>query len=53
MTEERPTVGWRDVWAVVKASAVRRLGKSLLLAYLVLALVGIAVVAVSVVVMHF
>jgi hypothetical protein len=40
-----------DVWTVVKASAVRRLGK-LLVACLVLALVGAAVVGASVVAMH-
>ena len=49
----RATVGWQDVWAVVKASAQRRLGKPLLVAYLVLALVGLTVVAVSIAVMHF
>jgi hypothetical protein len=40
------------VWAVVKRSAERRLGRPLLVAYLVLALFGIAVVAVSLAVMH-
>jgi hypothetical protein len=50
---ERATVGWRDVWAVIKTSAEERLGRPLLVAYLVLAIFGIAVVAVSVLVMHF
>lgn len=49
MTDERVTVAWRDVWA----SAERRLGRPLLVAWLVLALVGSAVVAVSVIVAHF
>ncbi len=43
-----PTVGWRDVWAVVRASALRRLGKPLLLTYLGLAMFGVAVVVASV-----
>jgi hypothetical protein len=47
VTDERATVGWRDVLAVVKTSAIQRLGMPLLLTYLVLALFGIAVVAVS------
>jgi len=46
-------VAWRDVWAVVKASAERRLGKPLLVAYLVLSLVKVAVIAVSVLVIDF
>jgi hypothetical protein len=45
-------VGWREVWAVAKASAERRLGKPLLTAYALLALAGLAVVAISVVVMR-
>jgi len=51
--DERTTIGWRDVVAVVKASAVRRIGQPLLIADFVLALAGIAVVALSVVVMYF
>jgi hypothetical protein len=43
---------WRGVWAVVRASAERRLGKPLLLTYLGLAIFGAIVVIVSVVVMH-
>jgi|HubBroStandDraft_1064217.scaffolds.fasta_scaffold347354_2 hypothetical protein len=52
VTNERATVGWRDIWAVGKTSVERRLGRPLLVAYLVLALVGVVVVAVSIVVMH-
>jgi hypothetical protein len=36
-----------SVWAVVKASALRRLGKPLLWAYLVLLVLGALVVAAS------
>lgn len=43
-------VGLRDVWAVVKASAEKRLGKPLLRAYLVLALFGVAAIAACMVV---
>ena len=50
--DQRTAIGWRDVWAVIKASADRRLGKPLLKAYMLLAVVGIVVVAVSVVIMH-
>ncbi|MGO9837776.1 MAG: hypothetical protein ACLP1X_26610 [Polyangiaceae bacterium] len=46
-------VGWPDVWAVIKASAERRLGKPLLKAYVFLAVFGIVVVAVAVLVMRF
>jgi hypothetical protein len=49
---ERKEVGWRDVWTVVKESAERRLGKPLLIAYLVLAIVGAAGVAVSLLAMR-
>jgi len=40
------------VWAVVKESAERRLGKPLLKAYFFLAVFGIVVISVSIVVMH-
>jgi hypothetical protein len=40
------------VWAVIKASAERRLGRPLLKAYLLLAVVGIVVVTVCIVIMH-
>jgi len=50
--DRRTAIQWRDVWAVIKASAERRLGKPLLKAYLLLALFGIVVVAVSLVLMH-
>jgi hypothetical protein len=52
VVDQRTAIGWRDVWAVIKASADRRLGKPLLKAYMLLAVVGIVVVAVSVVIMH-
>ena len=45
-------VGWREVWGIVKASAERRLGRALLLLYLALALIGVAIVAISIAVMH-
>jgi hypothetical protein len=50
--EQPSSTGWRDVWAVVRASGERRLGKPLLLTYLGLAVFGAVVVAVSVVVMY-
>jgi hypothetical protein len=43
---------WRDVWLVIKDSAERRLGKPLLMMYLVLAIVGAVGVAVSLVAMR-
>jgi hypothetical protein len=46
-----PQVRWSDLWAVVRTSAVQRLGKPLLLAYLGLALFGGSVVAASVLAM--
>ncbi len=49
---ERVRVGWRDVWAAVKASAERRLGRPLLLMYLVLAIAGAVTVAVSILAMR-
>ena len=52
VVDQRTAIGWRDVWAVVKASAERRLGKPLLMAYLFLALFGIVVVLVCIAVMH-
>jgi hypothetical protein len=51
--DRRAAVGWPDVWAVIKASAERRLGKSLLKAYFFLAVFGIVVVAVALLVMRF
>jgi hypothetical protein len=44
---------WDDVSAVVKASAVNRLGKPLLILYAVLAMIGVVVVAASLLVMRF
>lgn len=46
-------VPWKDVWNVVKASAERWIGRPVLVAYLVLAIVEAAVVAASLVAMHF
>ncbi len=51
--DRRAAVGWPDVWAVIKASAERRLGKPLLKAYVFLAVFGIVVVAVALLVMRF
>jgi hypothetical protein len=39
-----------DVWTVIKASAEKRLGKPLLLAYLLFAVFGAVIVAISVLV---
>ena len=52
VVDQRTAIGWRDVLAVVKASAERRLGKPLLMAYLFLALFGTVVVVVCIVIMH-
>jgi hypothetical protein len=41
-------IGLRDIWVVVKVSSLQRLGKPLLLTYLVLGGFGVAVVAASV-----
>jgi hypothetical protein len=50
---ERPrAIGWAEVWAVIKASALQRIGRRLLLAHLVLALFGVVVVTISIVVMQ-
>jgi hypothetical protein len=49
---QRPAIGWPEVWAVIRASAERRLGKPLLRAYLLLAVFGIVVVAICIVVMR-
>jgi hypothetical protein len=48
MNAGAPELGFRDVRAIVKASALQRLGKPLLLTYLALAAFGGAVVAASV-----
>jgi hypothetical protein len=53
VVDQRTAIGWPEVWAVIKASAERRLGSPLLKAYLLLAIFGIVVVAISIVVMHF
>jgi hypothetical protein len=52
VVDRREAVGWRDAWAVVKASAERRMGKPLLRAYLFLAVFGTVVVAGCIVIMH-
>jgi hypothetical protein len=41
-----------DLWRVVRASALRRLGKPLLLTYLALAVFGIVVILGSIVLMR-
>jgi hypothetical protein len=50
--DRRTAVGWPHVWAVIKTSAERRLGKPLLKAYFFLAVFGIVVVAASLLVMR-
>jgi hypothetical protein len=52
VVDRSAAIGWPDVWAVVKESAERRLGKPLLKAYFFLAVFGIVVISVSIVVMH-
>ncbi len=52
MTDQRVTVTWQDVGVAIKASAERRLGRSLLRVYLGLALFGLGVVVASLAVMH-
>jgi len=52
VVDRRTAIGWPEVWAVIKASAERRLGKPLLKVYLFLALFGIVVVLVCIVIMH-
>jgi hypothetical protein len=52
VTDQRATVAWRDVWRVIATSAERRLGTPLLLVYFALAILGVAVVVVSLVAMH-
>lgn len=50
--DRRAEIGRPDVWAVIKASAERRLGQPLLKVYFFLAVFGVVVVAVSIVIMH-
>lgn len=45
--------GWADVWAVVKASALKRIGKPLLVLYAGLAVFGLVAVALSILAMRF
>jgi hypothetical protein len=45
-------VRWTDVWAVIKTSAEKRLGRPLLKTYLLLAIFGAVTVAASLIVMH-
>ena len=49
---QRDALGWRDAWAVIKASAENRLGRPLLAVYALLAIVGLVVVGISIVFMH-
>lgn len=51
MNAGTPQLGLRGIWAVVKVSALQRLGKPLLLTYLVLGAFGVTVVAASVLAM--
>jgi hypothetical protein len=51
MNTGAPQLGLADVLAVVKTSAVQRLGRPLLLTYLALGVFGLAVVAASVLAM--
>jgi hypothetical protein len=51
--DRRTAVRWPDVWAVIKASAEKRLGKPLLKAYFFLAVFGIVVIAVALLIMRF
>jgi hypothetical protein len=51
VTEQRP-IGSREVWGVVKASALHRLGKPILVWYAALFAFGLIVVAASVVAMR-
>jgi len=53
VVDRRTSVGCPDVWAVIKASAEKRLGKPLLKAYFLLAVFGIVVIAVAFLVMRF
>jgi len=53
VVDRRAAVGWPDAWAVIRASAERRLGKPLLKAYFFLAVFGIVVVAVALLFMRF
>jgi hypothetical protein len=50
--DQRKAIGWPEAWAVIQATAERRLAKSLLNSHLFLAVFGIVVVAVSIVMMH-
>jgi hypothetical protein len=52
VADERVRIGWRDVCLVIKESAERRLGKPLLVMYLVLAVAGAVSVAVSLLAMR-
>jgi hypothetical protein len=52
VVDQRTAVRLRDVWAVIRSSAERRLGRPLLTAYLLLALFGLLVVGGSLVLMR-
>jgi cell division septal protein FtsQ len=47
--DQRTRIGWPDVWAVIKASAVKRLGMPLLKMYLLIAIFGLVGIVVSIV----
>ena len=53
VVERQARIGWQEVWSVIKASAVRRLGKPLLWTYFYLAVFGIVAVALCILVMRF
>jgi hypothetical protein len=50
--DQRTAITGPEAWAVIEASAERRLGKPLLKAYLLLAVFGIVVIAVCSAIMH-
>jgi hypothetical protein len=52
VVDQRTGVGSRNVWAVIRSSAEKRLGKPLLMAYLFIALFSLLVVGGSLVVMR-
>jgi hypothetical protein len=52
VVDQRTAIGLRDVWAVLRSSAERRLGKPLLMAYLFIALFGLLAIGGSLVVMR-
>ncbi|MGH7440236.1 MAG: hypothetical protein ACRENE_31475 [Polyangiaceae bacterium] len=53
MAHRQSSRGWAEVWGVVRASALARLGRPLLAAYLLLALFGVTVILGSIALMRF